>query len=153
MRVTLSEPEHDFVNRLGLAAEAGGYARITGRIWGLLVIVGKPLAAEDIADTLQISRASVSTNLKTLQALELIEPNAKAGDRKTYYGMRDTPYASLIEGRIKQNAANISTVRKALKSIKRPAARSGLRDLLAFYEVMDKNYTATLAQMMKSKRT
>ena len=37
--VTLTPAEIDFIERMGINAEADGQARITGRIWGLLMAI------------------------------------------------------------------------------------------------------------------
>ena len=37
----LSPAEIDFIERMGINAEADGQARITGRIWGLLMVLGR----------------------------------------------------------------------------------------------------------------
>ena len=50
----LGKAEQDFVDRMGIVAEGDGLARITGRIWGLLIVTGDPLTSAEIADLLVI---------------------------------------------------------------------------------------------------
>ena len=93
----LGKAEQDFVDRMGIVAEGDGLARITGRIWGLLIVTGDPLTSAEIADLLVISRGSVSTNIRTLEALEIIEKRTVAGDRSapvsyTHLTLPTTPY-------------------------------------------------------------
>jgi DNA-binding MarR family transcriptional regulator len=43
-----------------------GFKRLHGRIWGLLVLAGQPLASRDISEALSISQGSTSTSLTEL---------------------------------------------------------------------------------------
>ncbi len=43
-----------------------GFKRIHGRIWGLLVLAGKPLSSREICEQLSISQGAVSTTLNEL---------------------------------------------------------------------------------------
>ena len=65
-----------FIERMGMAFETDGATRIMGRIFGLLLLSGKPVALDEIAESLGVSRASVSTDARKLlpphlQPLEL----------------------------------------------------------------------------------
>ena len=91
-KITLSEAETDFIERMGINAEADGQARITGRIWALLMVVARDLTSAEIADTLMVSRGSVSINLRLLESLKIIERRSKPGKRETYFGMCEHPY-------------------------------------------------------------
>jgi DNA-binding transcriptional regulator GbsR (MarR family) len=144
---SLTNAENNFIDRLGLIAEAGGLTRISGRIWGLLVIAGKALAPVEIAESLQISRASVSMSLRMLAMLEVVEPKTKAGTRHTYYAMRDHPYLSMIQAQAKRANADADVVQSALAAIRRPDARKRLRELAAFYKIMEGGYLSMLERL------
>jgi DNA-binding transcriptional regulator GbsR (MarR family) len=61
-------------------------APIAARIFAtLLIYKEKGITFEDLVDFLEASKSTISTNLKTLQNLELIEFFTKSGDRKKYY--------------------------------------------------------------------
>lgn len=123
-------------------AEADGLTRITGRMWGLLVVSGKALAPAQIASALRISRASVSLNMKALETFDLVELQTRPGDRQKYYAMRAHPYTAMIEALARRTAASGAMVRAALKNIERPQARRRLKDLCKFYEIMESGYQA-----------
>lgn len=147
MASALSSAETEFIEQLGLVAESGGLTRITGRVWALLIISGKPLAPSDIAHRLKVSRASVGTGLKALEALELLTIRSKAGDRQSYFAMREQPYTAMMQLHVRRAAANTATVRDALKKIKNPASRKGLQDLESFYSIVLEGHTTMLAQL------
>jgi DNA-binding transcriptional regulator GbsR (MarR family) len=43
-----------------------GFKRVQGRVWGLLVLSGRPLASKEICEQLEISQAAASTTLNDL---------------------------------------------------------------------------------------
>ncbi|XXF76046.1 MarR family transcriptional regulator [Myxococcaceae bacterium GXIMD 01537] len=82
---TLSAGERRFVDALGSYSEHRGGARIGGRILGLLLLAGGPLSLGEIAQLLQVSPASVSTNVRDLIAAGCAELTSVPGDRRHYY--------------------------------------------------------------------
>ncbi|AGT08569.1 GbsR/MarR family transcriptional regulator [Paracoccus aminophilus] len=75
----------EFVEVMGMHFQSYRMPRIAGRLFGLLLIEGGPFSFSELAERLQVSRASISTNARTLQALGLIERVAKPGDRQDHY--------------------------------------------------------------------
>lgn len=147
MTITLTDAERDFIERMGLNSEADGQPRITGRVWGLLAVAGEPLSSATIAETLDISRGSVSTNIRMLEMLELIERQTKPGEREIYFAICDQPYSTLIRGFAKRFANYRKMVEKAREAIDRPQAKKGLQDLATFYEVLERGHSAMLTDL------
>src|SRR5690606_21420618 len=58
-----------FIEQMGMSAQADGVPRIAGRIFGYFVINGGPISFTQLAQELQVSRASVSTNLRILASI------------------------------------------------------------------------------------
>jgi DNA-binding transcriptional regulator GbsR (MarR family) len=151
MPFQLSQAETEFIDQLGLLAESGGLTRITGRIWALLIVSGEALAPAEIAELLQVSRASVGTGLKMLESLELLATRTRAGERQSYFELREKPYAAMMQAQTKRAAANIAVVQKAVDKIRRPAARRGLQDLESFYRIVLAGHLNMLAQLEESQ--
>lgn len=84
-RDAVSAEEERFIESMGLFFERQGVPRIGGRILGLLLLAEKPLALGEIARLLQVSPASVSTNIRQLQASGTVEPASIPGDRRHYF--------------------------------------------------------------------
>lgn len=74
-----------FVFHFGEMGSRWGFNRTVGQIYALLVLSKLPVSANDIADTLGISRGNVSMGLKELNSWQLVRTVHKAGDRKDYY--------------------------------------------------------------------
>ncbi len=81
----LSPALQEFIESMGLYFERFGLARIGGRILGLLMVADRPLSLEDMSTALQVSRASVSTNMRLITASSLAEQISRPGDRRDYY--------------------------------------------------------------------
>ncbi len=64
---------------------AWGVNRTVAQIHALLFFHGRPLHAEDIAETLSVARSNVSTSLKELQNWQLIRVTHVLGDRRDYF--------------------------------------------------------------------
>lgn len=143
----LARAEIDFIERMGINAEADGQARITGRIWGLLMVMGRMLTSAEIAETLKVSRGSVSTNLRLLENLEIIERRSKPGEREIYFAMCANPYNALTKQFAKRFANHRRMVEEAAARIERREGQQNLANLARFYELMEQCHRALLPEM------
>jgi DNA-binding transcriptional regulator GbsR (MarR family) len=62
-----------------------GVNRTVAQIHALLYLAGKPLPADEIADTLGVARSNVSTSLKELQSWGLVRLLHVKGDRRDHF--------------------------------------------------------------------
>ena len=74
-----------FILHWGEMGSKWGVNRTVSQIHALLYLTGKPLPAEDIADTLEVARSNVSTSLKELQNWNLIQVMHMMGDRRDHF--------------------------------------------------------------------
>lgn len=84
-REGVSAEEERFIESMGLFFERQGVPRIGGRILGLLLLAETPLALGELAKLLRVSPASISTNIRQLQASGLVDPASIPGDRRHYF--------------------------------------------------------------------
>lgn len=78
-----------------------GLPPITGRILGWLMICDPAeQSAADIATAIKASRASMTTNIRTLMAVGLIRRRTRAGDRTAYYRIDDDAWEAALRRRI-----------------------------------------------------
>jgi len=73
-----------------------GVNRSVSQIHALLYLVGKPLTADEIAETLSIARSNVSTSLKELQNWNLIQVVTVLGDRRDHFEARSDNWEILM---------------------------------------------------------
>ncbi len=81
----LSPVMESFVLHWGEMGSRWGLNRTVAQIYALLYIAGRPLPADEIADTLKVARSNVSTSIRELQAWELIERTHEIGDRRDHF--------------------------------------------------------------------
>lgn len=127
-----------FIERVGLSIEADGLPRIAGRMLGLMVLHGGPLSFSELAEHLQVSRASVCTNARILSSLGVIERVSRPGDRQDYYQLAEAPYARLINGYLERKQQMFAIVQEAQRSLspdEDPERHQRLDEMAEFYRV------------------
>lgn len=89
-----------FIENMGLHYESYGVPRIGGRILGLLLITQEPLAPEQIADALRVSRSSISTNLRVLLMTGLAEKVSLPGERRDFFVFSPEAWENSLQARM-----------------------------------------------------
>jgi hypothetical protein len=137
-----------FIERLGLFFEEFGIPRIAGRLLGLLLVSEEPLSLDQLATTLRVSRASISTNARLVVGSGLVERISFPGDRRDYYVFGSRGWDALIEAdimgaeRLRQFAAEAID---GIGSVDTPA-RPRLETALTFLDFYGEELRAILAR-------
>lgn len=74
-----------FILHWGEMGSRWGVNRTVAQIHALLYLLGRPVAADEIADTLGVARSNVSTSLKELQSWRLAKVVHVMGDRRDHF--------------------------------------------------------------------
>jgi DNA-binding transcriptional regulator GbsR (MarR family) len=74
-----------FVLHWGEMGSKWGVNRTVSQIHALLYLAGKPMAADEIAETLEVARSNVSNSIKELQNWKLISMVHVMGDRRDHF--------------------------------------------------------------------
>ncbi len=82
---TPSRARADLIETTAKAAMSLGLPKSTGQIYGLLYLSPQPLALEEIAEQLSISKASVSTGVRELVARQVLRQVFVPGERRDFY--------------------------------------------------------------------
>lgn len=81
------------IERMALFFERDGLPRIAGRVLGYLLLSPEPRSLDDLADALQVSKSSASTDARRLERMGTVERVTIPGDRRDYYRIAaDLPY-------------------------------------------------------------
>jgi DNA-binding transcriptional regulator GbsR (MarR family) len=70
---------------LGRLARFFGFSDVMGRLYGTLLLNPEPLSLDDLADSLEISKGSVSMNMQALERWGMAREVWMRGERKKYY--------------------------------------------------------------------
>lgn len=85
MAAPLARTRLEFIEVAGRVCQRVGLPRSVGQVYGLLYLSSHPLALDDIADQLSISKASASTGTRQLAAWQAIRQVWVPGDRRDYF--------------------------------------------------------------------
>ncbi|MEU4837699.1 GbsR/MarR family transcriptional regulator [Nocardia testacea] len=81
--------------------EEWGLPPITGRVLGWLMICNPPeQSAGAIADTIQASRASLTSNMRLLTTIGLVRKVRRPGDRTAYYRIEDDAWHKVVQRKL-----------------------------------------------------
>lgn len=98
----MADPQtQQFVERMGLMTEADGLPRIAGRIFGYLLLTPGECSLDDLATALDVSRASISNDVRRLAQMGLVERRSRPGDRRDYYSMSPHAFRQSLEARVR----------------------------------------------------
>lgn len=81
----LNPATEQFVLHWGEMGSQWGVNRTMSQIHALLFIIGKPLNAEEITETLGVARSNVSNSIKELQNWGLVQKVSILGDRRDHF--------------------------------------------------------------------
>lgn len=114
----LSDIQKTFVLHWGEKATKFGFNRTLAQIHALLYVSPEPLDAEEIAETLQVSRSNVSISIRELQSWGIIRVVPRMGERKTFYEALESTWEMFrliaIERQKRELAPSISLLRDLL---------------------------------------
>lgn len=136
-----------FIERMGIIAQADGLPRIAGRLMGLMVLEGGPFSFSELAERLSVSRGSISTNSRLLENMGVIERTAKAGDRQDYFQLAKDPYAKLLQGLAHRMGGAEKLVKDTKAALPKGDHQKRLEELGAFYQGMIAAYQELVATM------
>jgi DNA-binding transcriptional regulator GbsR (MarR family) len=81
----LSAANDSMLDGLGQLADYFGYNRVMGKMYGALLLSPTPMSLDDLMAHLDISKASVSMNMRTLENMGIAHEVWVRGDRRKYY--------------------------------------------------------------------
>lgn len=127
----MDEAATRFVERLGLQVEGEGFPRIAGRMIGYLLLQDEPSSLDELAEKLQVSKASVSTNARALEDMGFVERRSVPGDRRDYYMIVDEPWGVLLERVRRQLSSRVEILEEAVETLP-PGMEAGRRRVAAW---------------------
>jgi DNA-binding transcriptional regulator GbsR (MarR family) len=154
IRNGLPEAVRQFVLEWGNLGERWGVNRSVSQIHALLYASQRPLAAEDIADTLGIARSNVSNSLRELSSWNLIRSVPVLGDRRTFYEAETDLWTLVSRIAAGRKARELDPAAAALRQCLElaredrkldPAVQLRLRDMLDFVERTSRWYDQMIA--------
>jgi DNA-binding transcriptional regulator GbsR (MarR family) len=134
----MEESVQHFIERMGLICEGEGMARSAGRIFALLLLSDRACSLDELADELQVSKASVSTNARMLESLGFIERVSSLGDRRDFYQADHDPWERMLRVAQERWADMVAVFAEAQERLpaERAVARTRMRDAEQFHRLL-----------------
>jgi DNA-binding transcriptional regulator GbsR (MarR family) len=93
----LVDVENSMIDGLGQLADYFGFSKVMGQLYGVLLLSPEPLSLDDLMEKLSISKASVSTNLRTLEHMGMVRQAwVKGGSGRRKYYESETDFWQII---------------------------------------------------------
>jgi DNA-binding transcriptional regulator GbsR (MarR family) len=90
--INLYAVQESMLDGLGQLAAYFGFSKVMGQLYGALLLSADPLSLDDLVELLDISKASVSMNLRTLEHMGMVRQvwvRGQSGRRKFYEAETD----------------------------------------------------------------
>jgi DNA-binding transcriptional regulator GbsR (MarR family) len=136
-----------FVERFGLLFEEEGFPRIAGRLTAHLLVSDREQSLDEIADALGVSKASVSTDARRLEAKGIIERTSRPGDRRDYYRVAPDGFRTMLQARLESLRRFDAVLRDAGQLSVPSAVRRRITEWSEFHQSMIDAFTTVLARL------
>ena len=112
---TIDREIQRFVDRFSQFFEGFGASRSGGQVLAWLLISEEPQTLDDIAEGLDISKASASLGTRMWEQINLIERIHLRGDRKVYYQVSPNLSVTLASARLEKLGAIANMAEEGLE--------------------------------------
>lgn len=129
----------EFAERIARLFEEAGAGRIRGRLVGWLLICDPPEQSQPaLVELLGASKASVSTELRTLMHTGVVERTTRPGERRSYYRIRESAWTTIVARRLRLMAEMRAAADQGLELLAEapPARRRRLERVSKVYGVL-----------------
>ncbi len=140
---------HDsMLDGLGQLADYFGFNKVLGQLYGALLLSAEPLSLDDMMSRLDISKASVSTNMRSLEHMGMVRQvwvRGGSGRRKYYQAETDfwQIFTTIMSGREMRDMERALSVMEE----NRQRISDSIADLPADQQILARLYLDRIAQM------
>jgi HTH-type transcriptional regulator, glycine betaine synthesis regulator len=110
-----------FIQTIAKNMNLYGVTSSIGRLYGVLYFADEPMTLDDMRDALEMSKTSMSTGVRTLSDMKMVESTFKKGIRKDLYKSEEDWYksfTSLFGGRWrKYTESNMEEADEAIEEL------------------------------------
>lgn len=139
MHESLIAVNESTVAGLGRLARFFGFSEVMGRLYGTLLLTPGPLSLDELAENLEISKGSVSMNMRSLERWGMAKEVWMRGERKKYYAAESDLWQvirNVLSGReMREVQVAIHVLEESIEKLKSAEGELSQeeRELAAFY--------------------
>ncbi len=155
MSKSLSNEERSFVEEVGIVFEQTGLPRMAGRVFGWLLI-SEPVfqSPSELAEVLMASKGSISTTVRLLIQMGLIERHIIPGERHDHFQISEDAMKRMVQHGLEEEIKLFrSLAQNGLELMKNEdsARRRWLEEMHSRYAFLEK-YFPTLMERYERKQ-
>jgi DNA-binding transcriptional regulator GbsR (MarR family) len=150
-----TQQEMVYIEKVGLYFEQLTLPRMAGRIFGWLLISESPLVSMgEIVDALQASKSSISTMLRLLIRMELVELISLPGERRDYYRIHPDTWSNSLKERLKQAQAFRQLADEGLDVLAgaNPDRRQRMQEMRGVYGLLEREIPKLIEQWEEERK-
>jgi len=121
MTEQLVEIKQKFTEGLSNISRFWGFPKGVGAIFAVLYLSPSPLSLDELVQRSGLTKGAVSTNVRALARMGLVQPSSRLGDRKDYYAAETDFYKAirsiLGERQNREFSTAVESVRESLKKL------------------------------------
>ncbi|TVQ43374.1 MAG: MarR family transcriptional regulator [Saprospirales bacterium] len=143
----LNKEQLRFVEKLARNLDSLGLSKISGVIIAYFIFSNRDeLEFDELVEQLNVSKASISNNLRTLEKIGFIYRYRKSGQRKSYYQLGALDMKTMMMERMKSIEAFRDIMKKGveLSSDENENTQRFLRGITHFYDWLLQEFPAML---------
>jgi DNA-binding transcriptional regulator GbsR (MarR family) len=153
--VSITDSERSFIEEVGVVFEQTGLPRMSGRLFGWLLISDPPYQSPgELAEVLRASKGSISTSIRLLTQLGFIERHVIPGSRHDHFRVPEGAVNKLIEHGLEQEIKMFRTLsERGLELTKALPAkrRAWLKEIQNRYTYLEKAFPTLLDKYDKER--
>ena len=150
----MSDANDGFIEMMGRHFEEEGVPRIAGRLFGLLMLVERDSTLDELAETLKVSKGSVSSNARLLEDWGVAERVTRPGDRRDYYRIAPDMSERLVSRQIERMQLFIQRVGQSRERLGPLSQSTGERfdDVVRFNTLAIESLRNLAAEVTRTRR-
>jgi DNA-binding transcriptional regulator GbsR (MarR family) len=151
----MTDANDGFIEMMGRHFEEEGVPRIAGRLFGLLMLVERDSTLDELAETLKVSKGSVSSNARLLEDWGVAERVTRPGDRRDYYRIAPDMSERLVSRQIERMQLFIQRVGQSRERLGPLSRSTGERfdDVVRFNTLAIESLRNLAAEVTRTRRS
>jgi DNA-binding transcriptional regulator GbsR (MarR family) len=128
----MTREQQRFIEGMGDHFETQGFPRIGGRLLALLMINPEPASLDELAETLQVSKGSISSNARLLESGGIAERIRPPGDRRDFYQIAEDAQARVMRIQLERMADLQRRLEQGIEAVPRdqPHVRDRFQNMI-----------------------
>lgn len=155
----------DFAEDMAKLFQNYGVSSIMGQIIGVLFLAKDPVSMEELASTIGVTKAAISTQIKPLETMGFIQKLPRGSDRKNYYNIGDDFTKTMFTASNRKHYLTLNLYKTALSSLpkeedieegeraRHQVIRERLEDLIFFTQRVIEAVADITAQWEEKKKS